>query len=175
MKVAVFGRPGGGKSTLALQIARCTGLPLHQLDLLQFSEGGVRVPDDAFLGRLSEILTRQRWVIDGFGTPQSFKDLLAAADILVYVERPLITHYWWVTKRLLKSPFSNPLGWPDGSPLVKSTINSYKFLRLSDRFWTPAFRERLVALRPGKCVYLIGSQVDAQTMLSELRSRTAAK
>jgi adenylate kinase family enzyme len=175
MKVAVFGKPGGGKSTLALQIARCTGLPLHQLDLLQFSEGGDKVPDDVFLHRHSEILTGHRWVIDGFGTLQSFKDLLAAADILVYVERPAITHYWWVTKRFLMSPFSKPLGWPDGSPLVKSTIDSYKFLRLSDRFWTPAFRERLVALRPAKRVYLIGSQVDAQTMLSELRSRTAAK
>ena len=114
-------------------------------------------------------------MIDGFGTLQSFKNLLAAAGVLVYVERPAITHYWWVTKRFLMSPLSNPLGWPDGSPLVKSTIDCYKFLGISDRFWTPAFRESLLALRPAKCVYLIGSHVDAQTMLGELSSRTAAK
>jgi broad-specificity NMP kinase len=43
MKIAVFGKPGGGKSTLSLQIAVATKLPLHQLDLVQYQGGGTKV------------------------------------------------------------------------------------------------------------------------------------
>jgi adenylate kinase family enzyme len=170
MKVAVFGKPGGGKSTLSQEIAKVANLPLHQLDCLQFSEGGVKVPDDIFFKRHAEILTKERWVIDGFGTSQSFEALLHAADVLVYVDRAPIVHYWWVTKRLIKSPFIKPLGWPKGSPILKSTLSSYRFLRLSHKLWTPAFLHKLLTLRQTKRVYMIGSRTDANAMMRELGS-----
>jgi adenylate kinase family enzyme len=169
MKVAVFGKPGGGKSTLSQQIASATNLPLHQLDLIQFVEGGAKVPDAVFVKHFSAILAGPRWVIDGFGTPRSFEDLLRSADVLVYVERAAIVHYWWVTKRFILSPFMKPLGWPARSPMVRSTISSYRFLRLSYRFWTPAFREKLLALQPGKRVFIVERQSDVGAILNELK------
>jgi len=63
MKVAVFGKPGGGKSTLARQIATTANLPLQQLDLLQYGKGGFRVPDEEFLWRHAEALAQQQWVV----------------------------------------------------------------------------------------------------------------
>ena len=174
MKVAVFGKPGGGKSTISKQIATTTGLPLHHLDRIQFAEGGGRIPDEIFLRRHSEILVEDRWVMDGFGTPQAFERMLRAADVLVYVHRAQIVHYWWVTKKFIKSPFSKPLGWPKRSPMVRSTLSSYRFLRLSHKFWTPEFREKLLALGPQKRVYLVSSQSDVETMIDELRPTTRA-
>ena len=175
MRIAVFGKPGGGKSTLSQQIAAATGLPLHQLDLVQFVEGGNRVPDEIFLSRHSAILASPQWVIDGFGTPRSFEDMLRAADVLVYVERAAFVHYWWVTKRFLLSPFIKPLGWPARSPLFKSTISSYQYLRRSNRFWTAEFRAKLLALRPGKGVYIVNRQSDAATLLNELNDERKHK
>ena len=171
MKVAVFGKPGGGKSTLGRQIAAAANLPLHQLDLVQFAAGGAKVPDEEFLRRHSAILAQERWVVDGFGTPQAFEAMLRAADVLVYVERAVLTHYWWVTKRLLKSPFTQPLGWPEGSPVLKSTISSYLVLKLSPKFWTPVFKARLLALRPGKRVYVVRRQSDVLALLTEIGRR----
>lgn len=168
MKVAVFGKPGGGKSTLALTIAKRADLPLHQLDMLQFSEGGARVPADAFLLRHAQLLAQERWVIDGFGTPQSFAQLLEAADVLVYVERPQRVHYWWVIKRFFKSPWRKPLGWPKGSPMLRSTIDSLRFLRRSHRFWTPAFRQGLLARAPAKRVFVVTNSADVKAMMSAL-------
>jgi len=110
MKVAVFGKPGGGKSTLARRIAATANLPLQQLDLLQYQQGGAKVSDEEFLQRHTEALAQPQWVVDGFGNPQAFEAMLRAADVLVYVERSTLTHYWWVTKRFLKSPFAKPLG-----------------------------------------------------------------
>lgn len=170
MKIAVFGKPGGGKSTLSLQIAAATKLPLHQLDLVQYQPGGGRVPDEEFLRLHAEIMAQEQWVVDGFGNPQAFAALLRAADVLVYVERFSLTHYWWVTKRLLKSPLSKPLGWPEGSPMLSSTISSYRFLRRSPGFWNSALKAKLLALRPGKRVYVVRKQSDVAALLAELGS-----
>lgn len=172
MKIAVFGKPGGGKSTLAWQIATTASLPLQQLYLLQYEKGGARVQDEEFLQRLTEALARERWVVDGCGTPQAFEAMLRAADVLVYVERSTLTHYWWVTKRFLKSSFVKPLGWPDGRPMLKSTLSSYRFLRLSDRFWNTSFKAKLLALRPGKRVYVVRRQSDVSLLLIELEQHT---
>lgn len=170
MKVGVFGKPGGGKSTLSREIARITGLPLYHLDCVQFAEGGGRISEEVFLRRHAEILAEERWVIDGFGTAQTFENMLRAADVLVYVHRAQIVHYWWVTKKFLKSPFTKPIGWPKGSPMVSSTLSSYRFLRLSHKFWTPAFRGKLLALRQQKRVYVVATQSDVKTMIDDLRS-----
>ena len=174
MKVAVFGKPGGGKSTLARRIAATANLPLQQLDLLQYQQGGAKVSDEEFLQRHTEALAQPQWVVDGFGNPQAFEAMLRAADVLVYVERSTLTHYWWVTKRFLKSPFVKPLGWPEGSPMLRSTISSYRFLSLSDRFWTPAFKARLLALRPGKRVYVVRRQSDVKSLLAELKHQATS-
>jgi adenylate kinase family enzyme len=169
MKVAVFGKPGGGKSTLAQQIATMANLPLQQVDLLQYEKGGAKVSDEEFLRRYAEALAQQHWVVDGFGNPLAFEAMLRAADVLVYIERSSLIHYWWVTKRFLKSPLVKPLGWPKDSPMLRSTISSYRFLRLSDRFWTPAFKAKLLALRPGKRVYVIRRQSDVLSLLAEFK------
>ena len=174
LKIAVFGKPGGGKSTLARQIATTANLPLQQLDLLQYEKGGAKVQDEEFLQRFAAGLAQERWVIDGFCTPQAFEAILRAADVLIYVERSTLTHYWWVTKRLLKSPFVQPLGWPEGSPMLKSTLNCYRFLRLSNRFWNPAFKVKLLALRPGKLVYVVRRQSDVSSLLIELEQHTSS-
>lgn len=170
MRIAVFGKPGGGKSTLSLQIAAATKLPLHQLDLVQYQRGGTRVPDEDFTRLHAAIMAQEHWVVDGFGNPKVFAAMVNAADVLVYVERSSLVHYWWVTKRLLKSPFTKPLGWPEGSPLLSSTISSYRFLRRSPKFWNSALKAKLLALRPGKRVYVVRKQSDVAALLAELGS-----
>lgn len=174
MKIAVFGKPGGGKSTLSRKIAIAANLPLHQLDLVQFRTGGVRVPDDELVRLHADILDQPRWVLDGFGTLRTFEAMLRAADVLVYVERAAWVHYWWVTKRFLVSPVSKPLGWPEGSPMVRSTISSYRYLRLSPKFWTPAFRARLEGERPAKRVYVIRRRSDEAALLKDLGKSDAS-
>ena len=171
MRVAVFGKPGGGKSTLAEKIAAATGLPLHQLDLMQFKAGGEKVPDDDFSRRHAELLTQRQWVLDGFGNRTTFESTVQVADMLVYVERPIWVHYWWVTKPVLKSPVSRPLGWPEGSPILRSTFSSYRFLKLSRTFWTPELKAQLLALQPRKRVHVIRRRPDEVALMNELRHR----
>lgn len=169
IRVAVFGRPGGGKSTLAQRIARSAGVPLHQVDLLRYEEGGAEVSPDTFLARYDAVLAQPQWVVDGFASPATFEATISRATVLAYVERPTPVHYWWVTKRFLLSPFAEPIGWPKGSPLWASTIASYRYLRLSPRFWTEDLKQRLLSYRPAKQVHVVRTARDERALLNGLK------
>src|SRR5215470_6901479 len=101
-RVAVFGNAGGGKFTLARCLAELTGLPLYVVDMMQFGPRGTKVPQHEFLQAHADLLRRDEWIIDGFGSAALAWERFAAADTLVYVDLPLLIHYSWVTKRLIK-------------------------------------------------------------------------
>ena len=158
-RIAVFGNAGGGKSTLARQLAEITRLPLHSLDTIKYKPGGGEVPHDEYLQFHSELLRGDAWIIDGFGCVSSAWERFSVADTLIYVDLPLFTHYVWVTKRLVKGLVVTPAGWPENSPMWSSTVNSYRILRLCHEKLTPRYR-RLVAeqgCNPPSAVLGIGS------------------
>ncbi len=174
-KVAVFGKPGGGKSTISKAISEIVGLPLYQLDSIQYEEGGIKVADDVFEQRHAKILESSSWVLDGLGPIESFRQRISEADTLVYIDLPMYLNFWWVTKRLLKSPFVYPAGWPKGSPLLKSTFASWRNLYFSKRFWTPEFRQKMVDLRSSKEVYIISSPTEISQFLNEIQIKKAGE
>ncbi|HTR84490.1 MAG TPA: hypothetical protein VMI56_08420 [Reyranella sp.] len=167
-KVAVFGNAGGGKSTLARRLAEITGLPLHPLDLIQFRPGGAAVPHDEYLKAHADLLTRDAWIIDGYGDKASAWERFAAADTLIHVDLPLAIHAWWVTKRLLKAPFVWPEGWPKGSPLWASTLSSYKVLGLCHRHLTPKYRQLIAEQAAFKRVHRLRSRAEIEAFLREV-------
>jgi adenylate kinase family enzyme len=173
-KVAVFGNAGGGKSTVARRLAEITGLPLIVLDILQFTNGyrshrddGGKISDDQYLKLHSEILSRAAWIIDGYGSVASAWERFAVADTLVYVDLPLTMHYWGVTKRLVKGLFKTPPGWPENSPLLQSSIDSYRVVWRCHAELTPRYRQ-LIAESSSKRVYHLRSYSEINCFLETL-------
>jgi hypothetical protein len=97
---------------LAKQLSKATSLPLYSVDKINYHAGGEEVPHDEYLSCRS----------------------------LIHVDLPLPTHAMRVTKRLLKGLFVNPEGWPENSPIFKSTLNSYRVLWPCHNTLTPAYR-----------------------------------
>ena len=169
-KVAVFGNAGGGKSTLARKLAALTGLPLYPVDMLEFRSDGAAVPREEYLKTHAELLTRDRWIIDGFGGVESAWQRFASADTLVYVDLPLLTHARWVTKRLVKGLFVTPEGWPAGSPIWSSSMSSYRVLWLCHRHLTPKYRALVAEARHDKRVHHLKSAAEIDAFLATVKS-----
>jgi len=167
----VFGNAGGGKSTLARQLAEITRLPLYIVDKLQFREGGDPVPHEEFLRTHAEILSREAWIIDGFGGRDVAWQRFAAADTLVYVDLPLALHGWWVTKRLLKGLLADPEGWPASSPLWSSTLSSYRVLWPCHRHLTPRYRQLVAGSASFKHVHHLTSPAQIGEFLQAAKKK----
>jgi adenylate kinase family enzyme len=167
-KVAVFGGPGGGKSTLSRKLAVLTQLPLHVLDKICFYSGGAAVPNDIYARRHEEILAQGEWIIDGYGSYESLWPRLAAADTLIYLDLPLYLHAWWATKRFIKGLFAPPEGWPDRSPLLRSTWSSYRRIWLCDRHLTPRYRAYVAQAAATRQVVHLRSPADVADFLERV-------
>lgn len=173
-RVAVFGNAGGGKSTLARHLADMTGLPLYVIDLMQFREGGTKVPQDEFPQAHSDLLQRDECIIDGYGTAALAWERFGLADTLVYVDLPLVLHYAWVTKRLIKGFFADPKGWPKNTPLWSSTLSSYRVIPLCHRHLTPRYRALVAEAAPSKRVHHLTSPAEIRRFLQVVQKEPSS-
>ena len=64
-KAIVIGCPGAGKSTFARRLCDKTGLPLYYLDMIWHKPDRTTVEKSEFDEKLREIVSGDRWIIDG--------------------------------------------------------------------------------------------------------------
>jgi adenylate kinase family enzyme len=81
-RIAVFGKPGGGKSTLSRQLSAVTGIELYPLDLIKYKQNGDQIPHEEYSQKHADLLSFDSWLIEGLGTIKSFWERIDAADTL---------------------------------------------------------------------------------------------
>jgi len=172
-RVAVFGNAGAGKSTLARRLADVTRLPLHSVDRMQWKAGGDPVAHEDYLRAHADLIRQDAWIIDGFGCVASAWERFATADTLVHVDLALATHYWWVTKRLIKGLCVAPEGWPENSPLWSSTMAGYRVIRLCHRELTPRYRQLIADAAGSKQVHHLRSPAEMTALLDAVKCKYA--
>jgi adenylate kinase family enzyme len=169
-KVALLGNAGGGKSTLGVRLSAKTGIPLYSIDLLQWKPGGVAVPDAEFEREHDEIMARDTWIIDGFGTFPTYLRRLEAADTIILIDLPLWRHYCRTARRNFLSVFRTPAGFPEQTPLIRDTVRIAKFMWWVDKNFTPTNRKMAEKYAATKNVFHlrspreIGSFCEAQSL-----------
>jgi adenylate kinase family enzyme len=174
-RVAIFGNAGGGKSTLARELAAITGLPLHVVDKMEFRPGGSAVPRDEFLRLHAKLINSDEWIFDGFGGIKVAWERFEAADTLIHIDLPLALHALWVTKRFVKGLLAAPQGWPEGSPLISSTLSSYRVLWPCHSRLTPQYRSYLSKAARCKRVFHLRSRRDIKQFLCTIRREAGSR
>src|SRR5215208_4963631 len=86
-RVVILGIAGGGKSTLARRISAALGLPLHQMDKIGRLPGWRLAGNDHVDRAHDEIMTTDRWVIDGYGSHASMRRRCDRADTLILIDQ----------------------------------------------------------------------------------------
>jgi len=159
-KIAVFGKPANGKSTLSKKLATATGIQLYALDSILYKPDGEEVSREIYDSTHEAILSSEEWIIEGFAplnSLESFYRRLEAADTLIYLELPYHITYWLVLKRFFKGLFVKPEGWPQGSSVLRGTLESFRVLKLCPKFWNDRFLHKLENLSSHKSLHVIRS------------------
>ncbi|WP_338516899.1 adenylate kinase [Alteromonas gracilis] len=159
-KIAVFGKPANGKSTLSHRLSLATGIKKYSIDSILYESSGKEIERSSYETMHSEIISSPEWIIEGFGplnSLDSFYQRIAAADTLVYIDLSYPVTYWLVVKRLLKSIYKKPEGWPKNSSVLDGTVKSFKTLRLCPLFWNDKFLHSIESRKDEKNVFVIRS------------------
>ncbi len=81
-----------------------------------YKAGGGKIPYEDYKAAHDQLLQQDQWIIDGYGSLDTVWERPEIADTLVYVDMPILRHYWWMTKRFLKGFLVPPENWPENSP-----------------------------------------------------------
>ena len=87
-RVIVIGCPGSGKSTVSRALHNKTGIPLYHLDMMFWNADKTTVEKSVFLKRLSAVLKKDEWIIDGnYGSTMELR--MAACDSVIFLDYSL--------------------------------------------------------------------------------------
>ena len=147
-RITVIGNAGGGKTVFSRKLGKALDLPVYHVDSIQYQPGWTRTPKDECDYQLDALITKDEWVIDGFGSDDVIERRLRAADTVVFVDFPTWAHYWWAFKRQVKSCVAQRAELPANCPEFTFSY-SWKLFRVMwevRRDYTPWFRKLVLPL-----------------------------
>ncbi|MEL6913050.1 MAG: AAA family ATPase [Pseudomonadota bacterium] len=101
-RIMIIGSSGSGKSTLARTVGERLGLPVFHMDReVHWLPGWQDRPEAEKTARVKEIIAKDQWVFEG-GHSKSYADRLARADMLIWLDIPVVVRLWRVIRRSLR-------------------------------------------------------------------------
>ena len=104
------------------------GLPYFAIDKIQWQPGWTPTPADEYQRTHESLISEECWLLDGYGSWDSVLSRMDAADTIIVVDHPIWVHYWWATKRQVKSLFIGRPDGPSGCPMWPVTMRLYKMM-----------------------------------------------
>lgn len=86
-KIIVIGCPGSGKSRFSKELHKKTGVPLYHLDMMYWNADKTIVEKSVFRERLSDVLKKDEWIIDG-NYSSTMEMRMAACDTVFFLDYP---------------------------------------------------------------------------------------
>jgi adenylate kinase family enzyme len=162
--MVVLGNSGGGKSTLARQLAPRLGLPYFDLDAILWQPGWQVVPAEIYQAEHSRLIAEEQWLLDGLGLPDSIPSRLERATDIVVIDMPLWVHFWLAAERQVRWA-TGEVEHPPGGHFEAPPIHGlFKTMWEVDRDLMPEIRSRIVVEEQR------GKRVFRLTSLEELNS-----
>jgi adenylate kinase family enzyme len=148
-RVVILGRGGAGKSALAKQLSNELDLPVIELDSIFWQPGLRPTPEPQWTEIQRELVTHDRWIIDGdLGPYDSGLELrLGAADTVIVLNFPL----WRCVWRALRRSRENREFW----------LWVYRYRRNS----LPAIREAIATRAPHATVHILHNPRQVRRLL----------
>lgn len=164
-RVAVIGCSGSGKSVLAQELGRITGLPVIHLDQAYWQPGWVTTPRDKWREMQREFVSGREWIIDGnYGGTMEMR--LRAADTVVFLDYSRLACLRGVIQRYLMYRRGRRPDMADGN----DERLSFEFLKWIWRYPTndrPTVMQRLWSLPPTTRIVRLRNREEARLFLHD--------
>ena len=171
-KVMVIGNGGGGKTTLAYQVAEKHGLPLIEIDSIQFQPGWVRTAEPTLRQAIKTVHDTDRWLIDGFGPWDQIEERARLADMIIFVDHPIWVHFWWACERQIAAALGEQrVGGPRDCDLRDVTKQMFETLWWVHENLRPRLVELVEMHQATKTVVWIHSPEELDTFIASLKSK----
>ncbi|MHA7889142.1 P-loop NTPase family protein [Roseicyclus sp.] len=140
MRIAILGNAGSGKSTLAKRLAVAHGLPLHEVDRLQWNADWTLVAAATYRAAHDAVIAGQRWIMDGPGRLDGLAERLDRATHVILCDIPLWQNYWLMAERQAAWGRGELALRPGGHETPPSTRDLFEFVWSIDRDYMPKWR-----------------------------------
>jgi adenylate kinase family enzyme len=100
-KILIIGSPGAGKSYLAVELGKVLSIPVIHLDKHFWQPGWERTAEDDWRDIVSELVARDKWIIDG-NYHRTFDIRIPAADTIIYLDFNRFLSVWRIIKRVMR-------------------------------------------------------------------------
>ncbi len=160
-RIIVIGCPGSGKSTLSRELHNKTALPLYHLDMMYWNEDKTTVEKPVFLKRLSAVLEKDEWIIDG-NYASTMEMRMEKCDTVIFLDFPLDTCLKGIAERRGKPRSDMP--WTESEESDREFIEFVKNYNLQMR---PQVIE-LVNKYSYKNILIFNNRSDVNSFLCQL-------
>jgi len=100
-RVLVMGCSGSGKSTVARELSKITGLPAVHLDQHYWRPDRTEPDKALWSAEIASLVAQPRWIMDG-NYSSTLADRLSRADTVVFLDMPTALCLWRVLCRTLR-------------------------------------------------------------------------
>ena len=128
-KVIIIGCPGSGKTTFSEKLSDKTGLPLFYLDAIWHKADRTHISRDEFDSRLTEILDKDLWLIDG-NYQRTLERRIKACDTIILFDLPTEVCLSGAVSRLGKKRPDMPWIDVELDPWLKNEIEQFSSANL---------------------------------------------
>ena len=87
-RIIVVGPSGAGKSSMSCKLRDILNLPLYHLDNIFWKKDRTHINREEFDTKLSELLSKDSWIIDG-DYSRTYEIRMQRADTIVFLDYPL--------------------------------------------------------------------------------------
>ena len=171
-KVMIIGNGGGGKTVLAYQLAEKYGLPLIEIDALQFQSGWVPTAEPVLRQAIETAQETDRWLIDGFGSWDQIEKRALLADTIIFVDHPIWVHFWWACERQIAAALGEQrVGGPADCDLRDVTKQMFETLWWVHEHLRPKLVDLVEMHQATKTVVWIHSPEELDAFIASFKSK----